>query len=128
MIVKQPNGKLCLMSWDGSVEKMNMTEDEYVQYCIEKAREEAKNNLKDIKNFRELIEHQKVTDEQLKQMGSDRTLFELLKFVPRKPLQQQYISCNFETQGKCPSCQAWVANGIGGKIEKCKCGQILDWN
>lgn len=127
MLIKQPNGKVCLCSYDGTVEKMNLTEDEYIAYCIELAKEESKKNLDSIQNFGKLIEKQKVTEEQLKEMGSDKSLSELLKFVPRKPLNTQYIPVNFETQGTCPSCGKFVANGMGGTDKKCSCGQILLW-
>lgn len=128
MLIKQPNGKICVCSCDGTVEKMNLTEDEYIAYCIELAKEESKKNLDSIQNFGKLIEKQKVKDRQLKEMGSDKTLAELLKFVPRKPLQTKYISVNFETQGICPSCGNIVVDGMGGTDKTCKkCGQILSW-
>jgi len=127
MIVRQPNGKLCVCDWHGKVEKMNLTEEDYVAWQADKAREFI-NNPDNIGNFGKLVERQVVTDEELKQMGSDKTLKELLKFVPLKPLGQQYIPVNFETQGKCPSCGSWVRNGMGGKDEKCgMCNQILEW-
>lgn len=127
MLIKQPNGKLCICSYDGTVERMNLTEDEYTDYFLELAKEESKKNLLDVQHFGKLIEKQKVTDEQLKEMGSNQTLSELLKFVPRSPLHTQYIPINFETQGTCPNCGAFVVNGIGGTDKKCKCGQILRW-
>lgn len=127
MLIKQPNGKICVCSYDGTVEKMNLTEDEYVEYCIELAKEESKKNLDSIQNFGKLIEKQKVTEEQLKEMGSDKPLSELLKFVPRNPLNTQYIPVNFETQGICPNCGKFVVNGMGGTDKKCSCGQILLW-
>ena len=127
MLIKQPNGKICVCSYDGTVEKMNLTEDEYIAYCIELAKEESKNNLDSIQNFGKLIEKQKVTEEQLKEMGSNKQLSELLKFVPRKPLNTQYITVNFETQGICPNCGKIVVNGMGGTDKKCSCGQILLW-
>lgn len=127
MLIKQPNGKICICSYDGTVEKMNLTEDEYIAYCVELAKEESKKNLDSIQNFGKLIEKQKVTEEQLKEMGSDKSLSELLKFVPRKPLNTQYIPVNFETQGTCPNCGKIVADGMGGTDKKCSCGQILLW-
>lgn len=127
MLIRQPNGKLCMCDWTGKIEKMNLTEQDYIDYCTRKAKEYVM-NTKNIKNFGELIEFQKVSDEQLREMGSDKTLAELLKFVPRKPLQTKYISVNFETQGICPSCGNIVVDGMGGTDKTCKkCGQILSW-
>lgn len=99
MLIRQPNGKICICSWDGTVEMMNLTEDEYIAYCIGLAKEEIKKNLDSILNFGRLVAKQKVTDEQLKEMGSDKPLSELVKFVPRKPLNIQFVPINFETQG-----------------------------
>lgn len=127
MLIRQPNGKLCMCDWTWKIEKMNLTEQDYIDYCTRKAKEYVM-NTKNIKNFGELIEFQKVSDEQLREMGSDKTLSELLKFVPRKPLNTQYIQVNFETQGTCPSCGNIVVNGMGGTNKECKkCGQILNW-
>ncbi len=42
MLIRQPNGKICICSWDGTVERMNLTEDEYTAYCIGLAKEEIK--------------------------------------------------------------------------------------
>ena len=116
-----------MCDWTWKIEKMNLTEQDYIDYCTRKAKEYVM-NTKNIKNFGELIEFQKVSDEQLREMGSDKTLSELLKFVPRKPLNTQYIQVNFETQGTCPSCGNIVVNGMGGTNKECKkCGQILNW-
>lgn len=127
MLVRQPNGKICICDWNGKVEKMNLTEEEYVEYCANKAREFV-SNTDNIYNFGELIKQQNVSDEELREMGSDKTFEELLKFVPLKPVSTQYIPMNFETQGKCPSCGTWVRNGMGGTDEKCsECNQMLKW-
>lgn len=127
MLIRQPNGKICMCDWTGKIERMNLTEDDYVEYCAAKAREYI-NNPDNIEHFGKLIERQKVTDEELKEMGSEKTLEELLKFVPRKPLHMQYISVNFETQGRCPSCGGVVVDGMGGTDDKCgRCNQLLSW-
>lgn len=127
MLIRQPNGNICICDWNGEIEQMNLSEDEYVEYCADKAREFVK-NPDNIKNFGELIKLKNVSDEQLKEMGSDKTFAELIKFVPCKPIRPQYISVNFETQGLCPSCGAFVVNGMGGTDEKCKkCGQVIMW-
>jgi len=54
MLIKQPNGKLCICDWNGEIEQMNLTEEGYVEYCANKARDFVKNS-DNIKNFGELI-------------------------------------------------------------------------
>lgn len=127
MLIRQPNGKLCLCDWTGKVEKMNLTEDDYVELCTNEAREFV-SNKENIKNFGELIKLKKVSNSQLKEMGSDKDFSELIKFIPCEPVRQQYISANFATQAHCPTCDAIVSNGIGGADSKCKnCGQAIKW-
>ena len=127
MLVRQPNGKLCLCDWTGEVEQMNLTEDDYIEFCANKAREFV-SNKDNIKNFGELIKMKNVSDSQLKEMGSDKKFSELIKFIPCAPVKQQYIPVNFETQTLCPSCAAIVVNGMGGTDNKCKnCGQMIKW-
>ena len=36
MLVRQPNGKLCLCDWTGEVEQMNLTEDDYIDKLDER--------------------------------------------------------------------------------------------
>ena len=127
MLIRQPNGKLCLCDWRGKVEMMNLTEEDYVEYCANKAREFV-NDKANIKNFGELIRLQKVTDEELKEMGSDKTYAELLKYVPLEPNDQHYVSVNCATYGKCPTCGESVQDGIGLTHHQCpKCNQRLEW-
>ena len=57
-IARQPNGLLC--RWSSVVDNIthyNMTEEEYVEYCAEQAREQAKRELKGyIQPFSEILE------------------------------------------------------------------------
>lgn len=116
-----------MCNWNGEIEKMNMTEEEYIEYCASKARAFI-SNKDNIKNFGELIKMKTVSDEQLKEMGSDKTFSEFIKFVPCAPVHSQYIPINFETQAYCPSCGEIVVDGMGGTDNKCKkCGQIIKW-
>lgn len=127
MLIRQPNGKLCMCDWNGEIEKINLTEEDYITYCANKAREFV-SNQDNIKNFGELIKAKNVSDEQLKEMGSDKTFAELIKFVPCVPIRPQYIPVNFETQAICPSCGGIVVDGMGGTDKKCKtCGQLIKW-
>ena len=127
MLIRQPNGKLCMCDWTGKVEMMNLTEEDYVEYCANKAREFV-NDEANIKSFGELIRLQKVTDKELKEMGSDKTFAELLKYLPLEPKHQQYAPINFATYGKCPTCEETVQDGMGLTHHQCpKCNQRLKW-
>ena len=69
-----------------------------------------------------------IFDEHLESMGFDKSYNELVKFVPRRPTDARYISCDFATYGKCPNCGERVRDGMGGTDEKCRhCGQLLKW-
>lgn len=127
MIIKQPNGKFCITKLNGDIEKMNLTEEEYIALVAERAKEQAKKDLADAENLGKLVELEKVTDQQLKEMGSDRTLAELIIYVPREPKDKHYAGCDFTTYAKCPNCGKKVQDGIGYKDKKCKCGQVLKW-
>lgn len=127
MLIRQPNDKLCLCDEHGRIIEMNLTENDYIEYCATKAKEFVKNE-DNIKHFGELIKMKTVSDIQLKKMGSDKPFKELIKYIPENPVDTHYIEINFETIGKCPNCGADVVNGIGGKDAKCKkCEQMLKW-
>lgn len=60
-IARQPNGLLC--RWSSIVDNIthyNMTEEDYIEYCAEKAREQARFELEDnprfIRPFSEILE------------------------------------------------------------------------
>jgi ribosomal protein S27AE len=131
MLIRQPNGKFCVCDWNGKVERMNLTEKDYIEYCANNARKLAMQFISDpnnISDFGNLIEMKNVSDNELKEMGSDKTFEELIKYVPLVPHDQKYISVNFQTQGKCPSCGEIVVDGMGHTDKKCgKCGQMLKW-
>lgn len=60
-IARQPNGLLC--RWSSVVDNLthyNMTEEDYVEYCAERAREEARHNLQNphfVKPFQEILDN-----------------------------------------------------------------------
>ena len=124
-LIKQPNEKYCVVDYAGEVRHYNLTEQDIINMYIK----DAKAYIGTAEHYGEIIaKTNEVPDDVLKEMGFDRPYNELVKFVPRKPINQTYASCDFTTYGKCPNCGANVMDGIGGKDEKCRhCGQILKW-
>jgi len=79
-IARQPNGLLCrFSSVVDTLTHYNMTEEEYIEYCAEKAREDAKwlleHNVKPfnlvIKEFRPMNASVEEFNAYLREMGSD---------------------------------------------------------
>lgn len=79
-IARQPNGLLCRFSTIvDTVTHSNMTDEEYIEYCAEKAREEAKWNLEHyVKPFSDVVKWFRPVNNTveefnaiLKDMGSD---------------------------------------------------------
>ena len=79
-IARQPNGLLCrFSSVVDTLTHYNMTEDEYIEYCAEKARKDAKWLLEHkvkpfnlvIKEFRPLNMSVEEFNAYLREMGSD---------------------------------------------------------
>jgi hypothetical protein len=131
-LIKQPNGKYCIVDYDGEVERYNLTEQGIVDMYIE----DAKKYIETAENYGNLIAKtvryngtlNGIHDDMLEAMGFDKSYDELVKFVPRKPTNQSYAHCDFTTYAKCPSCDEVVTNGMGHTDDKCrKCGQLLEW-
>ena len=132
-LIKQPNEKYCIVDYAGSIRRYNLTEQDIINMYIENA----KAHIGAAEHYGNLIaktvssysgKTNDIPNNILKKMGFDKTYDELVKFVPRKPIDTQYASCDFATYGKCPSCGRGVQNGIGFAEEKCrKCGQLLKW-
>lgn len=124
-LIKQPNDKYCVIDYTGDVRHYNLTEQDIINMYIK----DAKASIGTAGHYGNIIkENNHIEDDILKDMGFDKTYNELLKFVPRKPLYQKYISCDFATYGDCPSCGKIVSDGIGGTDKKCRhCGQVLKW-
>lgn len=132
-LIKQPNEKYCCLDWMGAVVFDNYTEQDVINMYIENA----KKDIGKAKHYGEIIVQnerndckgmKRINDDQLKSMGFDKSYNELVKFVPRKPVNTHYASCDFATYGKCPTCGGSVRDGMGGKDEKCQsCGQLLKW-
>lgn len=75
-IVKQPNGLYCRFSTVVDCPThWNMTEEEYIEYCAERAREEAREVLQHrLKPFDWVLDYYQpnnMTDEEFKQMLED---------------------------------------------------------
>lgn len=79
-IARQPNGLLCRFSTIvDTVTHSNMTDEEYIEYCAEKAREEARWNLEHyVKPFSDVVKWFRPVNNTveefnaiLKDMGSD---------------------------------------------------------
>lgn len=132
--IKQPNGKYCCIDHYGRKDYIDYTEQDIINLYVEKA----KRDIENAKHFGEIIKRiangnylkaEKVIDDKiLKSMGFDKPYKELVKFIPLKPTNQQYASCDFTTYGKCPNCGGSVQDGMGYKEEKCRsCGQLLEW-
>ena len=126
MIFIQPNGKICVVELGRLVH--NLTEQEYIEYEKKKAAEKALEKLKTPNTIGDVLKYRPISDEQLKEMGYDKTYEEMMKHIPKRVEQCSYSGRDCTTYGKCPTCGASVQDGIGLTNEQCpKCGQILDW-
>ena len=124
MLVKQPNGKFCYCNWYSGNNELNLTEQDVIDMYIEMAKQE----MRTAKHYMELVERNAITDEELKEIGENRTRKEIMKYIPCMPDNQQYVHHDFTTYAKCPNCGNQVQNGIGYKDETCNsCGQLLKW-
>lgn len=129
VIIKQPNGKYCITNkYDGRLISYNLTEQDIINLYVGDAKYRAKHDVETAKHYGTLIgKTDNISDNVLKEIGFNKTYEELIKFVPRKPVNQSYASCDFATYGKCPSCGNVVMNGMGHTDKECKCGQLLKW-
>jgi hypothetical protein len=133
-LIKQPNGKYCSVDYQGRASFSNYTEQDIIDMYMKQAKEDMK-NAEHYGKIIEKIEYgdrcsvkRTICDEQLELMGFDRPYNELVKFIPREPLNQSYAPCDFTTYGKCPNCGESVQDCMGNKDEKCrKCYQMLKW-
>ena len=124
-LIKQPNELYCVVNYSGEVVRYNLTEQDIINLYIE----DAKFHMFSAKNCGELIARAyRVNDDVLKEMGFTSPYNELVKYVPRKPVNQSYAPCDFTTYGDCPNCGGEVRDGMGHRDDKCRsCGQMLKW-
>ena len=124
MLVRQPNGLFCRCDWNGDNKEINLNEHDVINMYIE----QAKKDMSLASSFMVLVERNWITDDELKEMESRKTLSELMRYVPLKPLNTSYNGRDFTTYGHCPSCNKLVQDGWGCTDEKCDaCGQLLKW-
>lgn len=131
-IIRQPNGKYCIMDYT-EVEYYNLTEQDIINMYIDEAKDRIENSehfgniiAKTVKEYSGKADS--ISDNVLKEMGFDKSYDELIKFIPRKPIDTSYAPCDFTTYGKCPNCGERVENCMGHFEEKCRnCGQLLKW-
>ena len=134
MIIKQTNGKYLIYDFGRGV-KINYSQDDIIDIYIERAKEQAKKDMEEAKGLDYILKSEIewdntiITEKDLQEMGINIPKSELIKKVPLKPQNKQYISCDFTTWAKCPNCNAKVYDSIGGTQTKCsECGQMLDWS
>ena len=132
-LIKQPNEKYCIVNYSGDVVHYNLTKQDIINMYIE----DAKACIGAAKHYGKIIEETvnvyngqtcDIPDDMLEKMGFDKSYDELVKFVPRKPINTQYAPCDFTTYGRCHNCGKSVQDGMGGRDDKCRnCGQLLKW-
>jgi hypothetical protein len=133
-LIKQPNGKYCIVKYSGEIFRYNLTEQDIINMYISDAKacigaaEHSGNLIAKTVRSEYGCRESNISNDVLRKMGFNKTYNELVKFVPRKPLYQRYVSCEFATYGECPNCGKNVRDGMGGTDEKCKCGQLLRWD
>lgn len=132
-LIKQPNGKYCIVNYSGEVTKYNLTDQDIINMYIEDAKAcigkagHYGNIIEKtiISGYKEKINN--IPDDILKEMGFDKSYNDLVKFVQRKPINKAYAPCDFTTYAECPNCGKSVRDGMGHTDEKCSCGQLLKW-
>ena len=137
-LVKQPNGKYCDVDFYGRLEFFNCTEEDILRIYIDRAKRDMARAMENVGHYANIIKNIEygkqcekegyATNEELKLMGFDKTYDELIKYIPREPIDRFYFGRDFTEYGKCPSCGNNVENCMGRADEKCrKCGQLLEW-
>ena len=130
-LIKQPNGKYCSITHNGVINFDNCTEQDVINLYIEQAKKDLENADRCEVIIKRLLSHHEkglVDEHRLKAMGFEKPYKEMITYIPREPINQQYAGRDFTTHGHCPNCGTGVQNGMCGKDEKCPgCNQILKW-
>ena len=114
----------CFYDWISKEKHINLTEEDVVNMYVDQAHRDVRNAAIFIK----LIEDVPVENWELVDMGCEKTLEEMRRYIPTRPLNQSYSGHDCTTYGKCPSCGKLVQDGWGLTEERCsQCGQILKW-
>ena len=88
-VVKQPNGLYCIFDYiDAQPKKWNLTREEYIKSCIEKAKQNAIEVLDNAHDFRDVyesfMEDKNMTEDDfnkfLKKVGCNRKYEDLMGF------------------------------------------------
>jgi hypothetical protein len=114
----------------GYIPDFNLTEQDIIDEAVRDAEVSAKKEIKEAKSFGNIIaelypQYAEANDKCLSQMGFTEPYSELVKYVPRRVINQEYH--DFTTFGNCPSCGKGVQNCMGHGPKKCDCGQMLKW-
>ena len=128
MLIKQPNGKYCYAERNSLA--MNLTKEDYTEMRIAQTMMQIESELheENLSPIADLIKYRKVTDDQLKSMGYEKTYEEMCKYIPKRVINTSYSGRDCTTYGNCPTCDAPVQNGMGCTDKVCrKCNQILQW-
>lgn len=133
-IIKQTNGKYLVWNYADDSIKINLSNEDITNIYIQRAKEQAEKDMQEAKGLDCVLKHEikygtpKISEKDIQEMGINISKTELIKKVPLKPKNEQYIGCDFTTWAKCPNCNAKVYDSIGGTQTKCsECGQMLDW-
>lgn len=126
---KQPNGLYCYVL-SGYLPKFNLTEQDVIDEFVCVAESRAKEAIANAESYGHIIaelspQYAEANDKCLSQMGFTEPYSELVKYVPRRVINQEYH--DFTTFGNCPSCGKGVQNCMGHGPKKCDCGQMLKW-
>jgi hypothetical protein len=132
-LYKQPNGKYCFLNaWSNKLDS-NLSEEDVVDRFVDEAKDFAKEVIKRALSYPNIIADinpkyhglPSMLDAQLADMGFDKSYKELIKHIPREPIDKEYH--DFTTYGRCPCCGKRVSICMDRGIKSCECGQKLKW-
>lgn len=126
MIILQPNGKYCY--YNGKDKKINLSKDDVLKIYFENAKKSLDSDIENAETVIYLIKYNLITEKELKEIGENKPLAEIKKFIPQRVVNDSFCGRDCTTYAKCPTCGASVQNGYGGIDKRCpKCSQVLVW-